>query len=359
MSKFQQYLRPTIGGVALACALVVLMVFTGSETIQKVTKYEPIHASSKSELNDSPPWLSLAQTEDGVEFDSDSEEKSYESATHTNEPNQQLQLSPQSRVVYNRVGKCGSRTVIAVLNKLSTRNGFTLYSSNVYNRTHVSLKEQIDIVNTVSSLKPPYVYQRHFHYIDFPKFGAIQPVYINIIRDPINRFVSGYYYKRFGDADNQKYMKKSFPSKNMTVDECVLLNKEECSDKKLFYMIPFFCGQHPYCSTPSQLALDRALSNLDKRFLVVGFIEKIDETMQVLEQLLPDIFGGAVEILLHPETSAKTNDTSSKNKIPPSSHVRTILRDRMKYEYMFYEAALSRFTYILRKLGIEKTKKRW
>ena len=33
----------------------------------------------------------------------------------------------------------------------------------------------------------------------FHRFGALQPVYINLIRDPLSRLVSSYYYRRFGD----------------------------------------------------------------------------------------------------------------------------------------------------------------
>lgn len=36
------------------------------------------------------------------------------------------------------------------------------------------------------------------HISDF-RFGLEQPVHINIIRDPINRFVSNYFFRRFGD----------------------------------------------------------------------------------------------------------------------------------------------------------------
>ena len=33
----------------------------------------------------------------------------------------------------------------------------------------------------------------------FFRFGAVQPIYINLIRDPLARLVSSYYYRRFGD----------------------------------------------------------------------------------------------------------------------------------------------------------------
>lgn len=56
------------------------------------------------------------------------------------------------------------------------------------------------------------------------RFKIEQPVYINIIRDPINRFLSNYFFRRFGDwrgeqnhlirtpgmKDDERYLVRSF-----------------------------------------------------------------------------------------------------------------------------------------------------
>lgn len=38
-----------------------------------------------------------------------------------------------------------------------------------------------------------------FFFCFIVRFRIEQPVYINIIRDPINRFLSNYFFRRFGD----------------------------------------------------------------------------------------------------------------------------------------------------------------
>ena len=33
----------------------------------------------------------------------------------------------------------------------------------------------------------------------FSRFSSVQPIYVNLIRDPLARLVSSYYFRRFGD----------------------------------------------------------------------------------------------------------------------------------------------------------------
>lgn len=57
----------------------------------------------------------------------------------------------------------------------------------------------------------------------FSRFGAVQPIYFNLIRDPLARLVSSYYYHRFGDfREGRKTwnFKGTAEEKNMV---CVLL----------------------------------------------------------------------------------------------------------------------------------------
>lgn len=48
-----------------------------------------------------------------------------------------------SQVVYNRVGKCGSRTVVLLLRILSEKHGFNLVTSDIHNKTRLTKNEQV------------------------------------------------------------------------------------------------------------------------------------------------------------------------------------------------------------------------
>ncbi|XP_029421041.1 uronyl 2-sulfotransferase-like [Nannospalax galili] len=104
-----------------------------------------------------------------------------------------------SQVVYNRVGKCGSRTVVLLLRILSEKHGFNLVTSDIHNKTRLTKNEQMELIKNISTAEQPYLFTRHVHFLNFSRFGGDQPVYINIIRDPVSRFLSNYFFRRFGD----------------------------------------------------------------------------------------------------------------------------------------------------------------
>ena len=49
----------------------------------------------------------------------------------------------------------------------------------------------------IIKLDPKSFYNRHIYFIDFQDCGlAKNPIYINVVRDPIKIFISGYGYNR-------------------------------------------------------------------------------------------------------------------------------------------------------------------
>ena len=61
------------------------------------------------------------------------------------------------------------------------------------------------------------------------------------------------------------------------------------------YFQAYFCGQHDECAVHgSKWALQLAKSNINKWFPVVAVLERMKDSLQVLEHLLPKFFLGAL-----------------------------------------------------------------
>ena len=259
-----------------------------------------------------------------------------------------------SRIVYNRVGKCGSRSMQSVITKLAKQNGFEFYMSPISNQTRLGTFDLLKEVQLIANIKSPMLYSRHIYYIGFEKFGVVPPIYINMIRDPIERFSSQYHFKRNGDGIKPgvraiKPMQESV--KDLDINDCVLKNYSECSVEKLWYIVPYFCGHSNLCRRPSYAALQRAKQHLLDNYLAVGFVEDFEGTLKVFEKLLPAHFKGALQVWekISSETRERTS-TNNKNSIQPE--VRKILQNRMQLEYDFYNFAKKLFSDLKAELHI-------
>ncbi|XP_066536408.1 uronyl 2-sulfotransferase isoform X3 [Hoplias malabaricus] len=213
-----------------------------------------------------------------------------------------------SQIIYNRVGKCGSRTIVLLLRILAERNKFTLISSDIHNKTRLSMHEQMELIVNISIVPQPFLYTRHVHFLNFSRFRIDEPVYINIIRDPINRFLSNYFFRRFGDWRGEENHVIRTPGmkddeRYLDINTCILESYPECSNPRLFYIIPYFCGQHPQCREPSMWALQKAKENVLERYLLVGVLEELEDVLLLLERLLPHFFSDVLSIYKSPDVS--------------------------------------------------------
>ncbi|KAG8583015.1 hypothetical protein GDO81_008254 [Engystomops pustulosus] len=237
-------------------------------------------------------------------------------------------LSPKvlpfpSQVVYNRVGKCGSRTVVLLLRILSEKHGFNLVTSDIHNKTRLTKSEQVELIKNISTSEQPYLFTRHVHFLNFSRFGAEQPVYINIIRDPVNRFLSNYFFRRFGDWRGEQNHMIRTPGM-----------KEEERD-------------------PGEWALERAKQNVKENFLLVGILEELEDVLLLLERFLPHYFKDVMSIYKNPEHRKLGNLTVTVKKTFPSPNALQVLYQRMKYEYEFYHYIKEQFHLLKRKFGLK------
>uniref|UniRef100_A0A8C4RA49 Uronyl 2-sulfotransferase n=1 Tax=Eptatretus burgeri TaxID=7764 RepID=A0A8C4RA49_EPTBU len=263
-----------------------------------------------------------------------------------------------SQVFYNRVGKCGSRTLVQLMRILAEKNAFTFATSNVHNKTRLHHVEQEELMKNISALKKPFLYTRHVHFLDFNRFGMEQPTYINIIRDPISRFLSSYFFRRFGDRRNEQSHIVRTPNMKMeerllSIDKCILQSFPECNNPKIFYIIPYFCGQDPRCREPGIWALTQAKENVMRNYLLVGILEELEDTLLLLQRLLPHYFKNAASIYNDPAYLMLGNDTVTVKKASPSLPALQVLHERMRWEYDFYYFARDQFNLMKHKMGLK------
>ncbi|CAH1785457.1 unnamed protein product [Owenia fusiformis] len=255
-------------------------------------------------------------------------------------------------MIYNRVPKTGSTSFAGVAYELCVRNKFHVLHLNVTKNSHVlSVPDQVRFVNNVTSWQTmkPALYHGHLAFLDFTKFGLIQkPLYINIIRNPLDRLISYYYFLRNGD-DFRPHLKRRRMGNKMTFDECVEEGGSDCDPINLWLQIPFFCGHAAECWEPgSEWALTQAKYNLLNNYLLVGTTEELSNFVAVLEATVPRLFAGARYLF---ETGEKSHLRKTYNKLTPSSEtVRKIHQSEIwRMENEFYEFASRQFQFVMKR----------
>merc|ERR1711974_248292 len=98
-----------------------------------------------------------------------------------------------------------------------------------------------------------------------------------------------------------------------------------------------FCGHDPFCADfNSERALAAAKENVDRHYAVVGVIEELNKTLEVMEAFMPDVFPGAFELYhIHPEIRQKQNRNAFN--IPVAEDVLETVRRSFTREIEFYE----------------------
>ncbi|XP_018052723.1 PREDICTED: heparan sulfate 2-O-sulfotransferase pipe [Atta colombica] len=255
---------------------------------------------------------------------------------------------------FNRVPKVGSQTFMELLRRLSIRNAFSFNRDRVQRVETIRLApiEQLHLARMVSSYLEPSVYVKHVCFTNFTEFHLPEPIYINIVRDPVERVISWYYYVRapwyyverkqiFPDLPlpDPNWLKKDFES-------CVLKGDRECrylqgeihegiGDHRRQTL--FFCGHSEKCTPFNTIgALERAKLAVEKHYAVVGVLEDINTTLTVLENYIPRFFQGATDVY-YDQTNSFMRINRNFFKPPVSEEVKNLVRSNFTREVEFYQ----------------------
>ena len=98
-----------------------------------------------------------------------------------------------------------------------------------------------------------------------------------------------------------------------------------------------FCGHEPICRKLNNIkALEKAKTNVEKHYSVVGITENINMTLAVLQVKMPEYFKDAAEFY-HRDPETKRRQVKTANKLPISEKVMKILTANLTHEIEFYE----------------------
>lgn len=242
--------------------------------------------------------------------------------------------------MYNRVPKCGSTTLLTLLRRLSARNGFRHLHCRTYDKRILTSDEQVEFVEEVMSMKAPCSYDRHIYFLDFEEFGHANPTYVNMIRDPVDRIASSFYYSRaIAARRSDPKLRKAPRWLRETFEECVQRGGDGCcfaeGQPHRSLMVPYFCGHDPRCLiVQNSWALDKARQNIERHFSVVGVLEDLNMTLTLLEKSVPIFFRGAAAFY-HKEGLHENRNRSGPSKVAPWT--RDMLRRNLSLEYELYE----------------------
>ncbi|KAJ8942012.1 hypothetical protein NQ314_010242, partial [Rhamnusium bicolor] len=240
----------------------------------------------------------------------------------------------QDIIFFNRVPKVGSQTLMELLRRLSVRNGFGFHQDRVQRVETIRLspEDQAALSALVSSYEPPGVYIKHVCFTNVSEFGLPEPIYINLVRDPIERVISWYYYVRAPWYYVER--KIAFPDIPLP-DPKWLKKRRDWRSQASIYV--FFCGHHADCLPfNTDGALERAKRAVEQHYAVVGVLEELNTTLTVLENYVPRFFEGASDIYWN-EISRYNPINKNAFKPPVMEEVKDIVKRNFTKEIEFYE----------------------
>lgn len=137
-------------------------------------------------------------------------------------------------IFFNRVPKVGSTMMMNLLRRLSIRNGFAFFQDAAHPgmQARLNCAQEADLTHLLCQLpkQPPSVYIKHVAMVNFTRGGVggcNHVVYINMVRDPVERMISWYYYIRLNGTRNfAARMKKAHQKEDDTWLQRVLCYKK-------------------------------------------------------------------------------------------------------------------------------------
>ncbi|KAF2348739.1 Sulfotransferase [Trinorchestia longiramus] len=286
---------------------------------------------------------------------------------------------------FNRIPKTGSEMFVLLLTWLQALNDF----SHVRLRSdvrHLSHEQQVSLVSKMKSRmgatpSARVSFDQHLHFLDFSKVGLPAVTYFTVVREPIEKLTSRFYYARAtprpggftppGGSDAPR----DVPPYS-TIEECIAAQHPDCTflpGHSYDLTITYFCGHAPYCrELGNEGAYVTAQRNLADHFSTVGVLEELNLTLAVLERKLPKFFTGVTELyyqqlggmelyyqqlggmeLYYQQLVAPHRNKNYQRPPSISASAEAALKANLTFELKFYDLVRARLLKQATELGIQ------
>ena len=200
-------------------------------------------------------------------------------------------------------------------------------ASRQFRHSKLEENEQFDLTQFLHCLTPESTvfFVRHFWFFDMHKNrtewtkkwrldfleypGCRREIkYINLIRHPVDRWISMWNFQKYGDhsmlLNNTKTKYKN--DDNIDIDTCIQNRTLECQDKiwktlktgkrRAQLLIVNICGQEEFCRSgfdeDNKKALKQAKKQIDNDYSVVGITEHYKLSIKLFAKIYPEVFQG-------------------------------------------------------------------
>ncbi|CAH1800420.1 unnamed protein product [Owenia fusiformis] len=278
-------------------------------------------------------------------------------------------------IIYTEVPKCASTTFMQILSN-ACKNSKT-YSTH-YTMPQViqdllkvpsfSSKQKFVKIQVLPFTKQPYIFMGHLTFFDFNELGYKQPLFIDLVRDPVERWISLYYYTR-ADSYFRNWLKLTPDEIKQTLGDCLHLWIRQagcmgrdakdtatclkarpfsgCKGGHIVSTYPeWFSGKYAHINS-SMVSIERAKANIEKYYTFIGITEHFKETLVAMETILPRFKNELSEAYKSTERA-----NVGHNKVRPNNSSIAVMRELLADDYDLYKFILQRFYIHLKCLGV-------
>ena len=151
-------------------------------------------------------------------------------------------------IFYTRVHKTGGTTGMWLFGNFSQKSHqFDYFRSAAFG--HETCSQKLCNYTTDQLIKlagindKPVLFDKHSRFVDFSEYGKPMPMYISVVRNPVDQFRSRYYFRRY------TYEFVDGVEKNISLDDCVSQRMPECLN--YHPTLEYLCGMSPVCEKAS------------------------------------------------------------------------------------------------------------